>query len=182
MGKPHHVRSDRGRSAAAGLAETACASCGRLFRNPEAFESHIRRGRNGQDVCCDPESLGMSFVRWARGPRPSWGAQPWTFWTEKKVSTLHRLVQRNWSDAAIARHFGVSEAGVKNARYRNGIRRRRPYLTPDQLLTIRQRLAAGERQADVARDLGILRQTVNNIARGRHWTAPPAGGASNAVD
>ncbi len=42
-------------------------------------------------------------------------------------------------------------------------------LNPALVLQLRQRVAAGETQAAVARSLGLTRTTVNGIVRGRSW-------------
>jgi hypothetical protein len=50
-------------------------------------------------------------------------------------------------------------------------------LTEDDVRTIRERLAAGDRQADIARDYGIDPSHVAHIRAGRAWqhTGPPVG-------
>lgn len=42
-------------------------------------------------------------------------------------------------------------------------------ITAEQAIRIRDRVLGGERQVDVARDLGINPQIVNAVVKGRTW-------------
>lgn len=42
-------------------------------------------------------------------------------------------------------------------------------LTPDQVIEIRDRLAAGDRHSDIGQAFGVARTTVSSIAQGRNW-------------
>jgi hypothetical protein len=54
-----------------------------------------------------------------------------------------------------------------------GERNYRSKLTADAVLAIRRRVAAGETQAAIARDLGVGRKCVEHVVRGRNWKHVP---------
>jgi DNA-binding XRE family transcriptional regulator len=45
----------------------------------------------------------------------------------------------------------------------------RPVLTPSTVLSIRERVAKGERQKDIAQTVGVHRSMVGKIAQGLKW-------------
>lgn len=55
--------------------------------------------------------------------------------------------------------------GIAAARQRGVYTGRKPALTPEQATRIRERVAAGERKADLAREYGISRETVYSYLR-----------------
>ncbi len=58
----------------------------------------------------------------------------------------------------------------------------RPKLTAEQVDAIRARIAAGQRQVDVAGEFGVHPSTVGNIASGRTWgNADPSPWPDEAV-
>ncbi|GLW35662.1 helix-turn-helix domain-containing protein [Actinoplanes regularis] len=55
--------------------------------------------------------------------------------------------------------------GIAVAKQRGIYTGRKPVLTPDQAARLRERVAAGERKADLAREYGISRETVYSYLR-----------------
>lgn len=97
---------------------------------------------------------------------------------------VHRLVAQafipnpnNLSDATHIDHNPLNNA-VSNLEWlshRQNIRdsvhagRWRKKLSEDQVRTIQRRIASGEAQVAIARDLGLAYGTINSIAAGRSW-------------
>lgn len=50
-----------------------------------------------------------------------------------------------------------------------GAERRNAKLTDDQVIELRRRAASGERQTELAAEMGVAASTVNNIVAGRQW-------------
>ena len=55
--------------------------------------------------------------------------------------------------------------GIALAKQRGAYRGRRKSLSPDQVAELRQRVAAGEKKAKLARELGISRETLYQYLR-----------------
>lgn len=58
---------------------------------------------------------------------------------------------------------------VDQGTHHRGARNPRARLTPALVMSARSRVAAGERQNSVARDLGVSPQAINHIVTGRTW-------------
>lgn len=99
-------------------------------------------------------------------------------WLADEVYTkIERMLKRNQSAAEIAREVGCSQRAVERFR-----RRGRPEpetrqpppirakLTPDQVVEMRQRYAAGGVTYQVlAEEYGINKRTVSHAVTGRNW-------------
>ena len=94
------------------------------------------------------------------------------------MSEIRRRVDNGESQTAVARSFDIKQPVVSRiiigqayAGFGDGPvaqkRKRQPNLPAHTALEIRRRVDAGERQAAVARDLGIKKSVVNRIATGR---------------
>jgi hypothetical protein len=68
-------------------------------------------------------------------------------------------------------HARGDDNGARRKRERmpRGAQNGNAKLTSDQVDAIRTRLALGDRQADIAADFGVARQTIWNIAHGNTW-------------
>lgn len=93
-------------------------------------------------------------------------------------------VQENTDDRA--RH-GTTATGARNGAYTRperrpaGERNGRALFTETQVAEIRQRVAAGESRADIARSLGVNWSTIDRIARGLTWARIAEEDARRAV-
>lgn len=87
----------------------------------------------------------------------------WARYLEMPVETLrHRLTRTDdlqdafygdWSSRTA--HHGTSNVNAK--------------LTPDDVITIRKRIASGEKQKDVAKSFGVHRDTIRRVTNGSGW-------------
>jgi hypothetical protein len=62
---------------------------------------------------------------------------------------------------------------VRKGRTSRGARRPRARLTDELVLSIRQRYSEGERQVDIARDIGVSNVTIHNIVKRQTWKHLP---------
>lgn len=62
--------------------------------------------------------------------------------------------------------------GIAKAKARGGYKGRKPSLTPEQVVQLRQRALAGERKAALAREFKVSRETLYAYLRGQETQAP----------
>jgi len=88
------------------------------------------------------------------------------------VNPQHLRADTHVSNMADKLAHGTHHRGVRNGRAR---------LTESEVISIRESVAAGAVQKDVARQMGVSPQTVNHIVQGRTWNAEvvPSGAASS---
>lgn len=104
---------------------------------------------------------------------------------ESVVKEIRELRMREWvPETEIARRYNLTRSNVnnilRNHRWHDplydpknlalaGGNGRGSKLTEDDVITIRSRVAAGERQAEVGQDYGIKQTQVSRIVRGARW-------------
>jgi hypothetical protein len=89
-------------------------------------------------------------------------------------NTLRYRGQRRCKTCHRRRIAEYKRARTKTARgiphdVRRGVRATGAKLTDERVLDILRRVAAGEKQRDIARDLGVSEATVSNVAHGKTW-------------
>jgi len=132
---------------------------------------------------------------WKAGKAGRYGSFPLRSWEPKRTRLTHRfayeLTHGKVPDEIVVRHrcdftlccnpehleVGTTLQNAKDmvsrGRSAAGERSGRSKLTSEQVLAIRRRAAAGEKQNRLAAEYGVSRPAVSNIVRGAKWTCLP---------
>jgi DNA invertase Pin-like site-specific DNA recombinase len=92
-----------------------------------------------------------------------------------RVSSFDQNSERHLEPVEIIKIHERQREGIALAKQRGAYRGRKKSLSPDQEAELRQRVAAGEKKAGLARELGISRETLIVRTRlGEKYRAAPS--------
>ena len=94
------------------------------------------------------------------GPRPPGMEASHTCGNALCVNPRHLVWEPPKPNHARRVAHGTSPRGERNVRHK---------LTEEDVHMIRRRVAAGDKQTVIARELGVLPATVNHVVKGRNW-------------
>jgi DNA-binding XRE family transcriptional regulator len=127
------------------------------------------RGRQGRthrilwELVKGPIPIGMMVCH--RCDRPLCVNPAHLFLGTAQDNVLDAISKGRWNAANGERHYSRLHPERRTHGERHGMAK----LTEAQAASILARCEAGERQADIARDLGVSKQMVNVIATGKKW-------------
>lgn len=125
-------------------------------------------------------SADMVSKRRGRGGGLRGGDAPGALLKEEVVIDIRRRYGAGERQVGMAKEFGVSVSAISRAvrgtTWRHveapAVRREGPRharLSPTDVVAIRRRHAAGERQTDLARDFGVSWSAVHEVVKGKSW-------------